>query len=100
MQIKISYQNFHASDALDTHVHEAIEGKLARFSDRLTRVEVHLGDTNGHNKPGPHDKRCTLEARPAGKDPIVVEDHNHDIFHCITEATAKLSRALEKKLDR
>lgn len=99
MQIEISYQNMHSSDALDSHVRDTIGNRLERFSDRLTRVEVHVGDENGQ-KPGPHDKRCMLEARPAGKDPIVVEEHSDDIYKAVTEATKQMVRSLEKRLHR
>lgn len=99
MQIEISYHSMSSSDALDAHVRDTINNRLERFSDRLTRVEVHLGDENG-KKPGPHDKRCMLEARPAGKDPIAVEEHADDIYKAITEAAKDMVRALEKRLHK
>ncbi len=44
---------------------------LAHFSEHITRIEVHLSDENG-GKHGPNDKRCMLEARMEGKQPIAV----------------------------
>ncbi|MEO0511587.1 MAG: HPF/RaiA family ribosome-associated protein [Planctomycetota bacterium] len=77
MHIEISYQNLPHSDKLNEHVHETLSKRFARFGERLTRVEVHLGDVNEHKK-GPDDKRCMIEVRPAGRDPIAVEEHADD----------------------
>lgn len=97
MHIELSYQNLPHSDQLTDHVHDTLNTRLARFADRLTRVEVHLGDVNEH-KPGPDDKRCLLEARLAGKEPLVVEEHADDPYTAINNAARTLVRALEKRL--
>lgn len=39
-----------------------IQSKLDRFSENITRVEVHLSDDNG-SKNGQDDKKCLLEVR-------------------------------------
>ena len=44
---------------------------MAHLSDRITRIEVHLSDENSL-KGGDHDKRCMLEARIAGMQPLAV----------------------------
>src|SRR5215469_9428048 len=44
---------------------------LARFQDKLTRLEFHLSDVNA-GKFGTHDKRCMAEARPARHKPLTV----------------------------
>ncbi len=96
MHIEISYQNINHSDAVDEHVREQLADRLGRFGERLTRIEVHLGDVNGH-KSGPDDKRCMIEARPARHDPLVVESHHSDLYHAISDATHKIERVLDKK---
>lgn len=96
MHIEINYQDIKHSQAVDDHVHEQLADRLGRFGDRLTRVEVHLGDVNG-GKPGPDDKRCLIEARPARHDPLVAEAHNSDLYHAISDATHKIERVLDKK---
>ena len=45
---------------------------LARFSDKITRVELHLSDVNGDR--GGNDKRCVIEVRPNGLDPVVTTE--------------------------
>mgnify|MGYP006172692853 CR=1 FL=1 len=52
----------------------AVDDALARVSSRLTRVEVHLADENA-GKGGADDKRCMIEARPAGQSPVAVTNH-------------------------
>lgn len=96
MHIEINYRDLTKSDRLHDHINESIEGNLGRFSSRLTRVEVHVGDVNGH-KPGENDKRCMMEARPAGMPPVVAEAHTGDIYTAVTDAAHKLERALERK---
>lgn len=98
MQIEISANGFSTTDAIREHVHGQIESAIGRFGDRLTRVEVHLGDTNA-KKGGPDDKRCMIEARPRGAQPIAIEHHADDIYDAISEAASKIKRALAKKFD-
>ncbi|MEH3112512.1 HPF/RaiA family ribosome-associated protein [Pedobacter terrae] len=68
---------------------------LSRFSDLITRLEVHLSDENG-SKDGLDDKRCLLEAKVAGKDPIAVTNLGNTYDLAITGALSKLKSALEK----
>jgi len=100
MQIQVNFGSVPSSAALEEHVEKELGHALAHMSDRLTRVEVHLGDTNSAAKHGSRDKRCMLEARPRGIDPIVVEHFGDDIYHVVTEAAGKLQRTLKKRFDK
>ena len=51
------------------NVETILEQVLARFSDQITRIEVHLSDENSAAKSGMVDKRCLLEVRLAGRQP-------------------------------
>lgn len=95
MHIEISYQNLPHSDALNEHIRQQLDSTIGRFADRVTRVEVHVGDVNA-GKSGPDDKRCMMEARPAGADPMVVEAHHSDLHTAIADAAGKLRRVLDK----
>lgn len=99
MHIEISYSGTDRSDALDGRVRGSISADIDRFADRLTRVEVHLSDSNA-SKSGPRDKTVVLEARPRGLDPIVVKGEGSDLYEVVREASRKLSRALERTFDR
>ena len=65
MQIQInSDHHITGSPELAGHVQALVRDTLDRFSDRITRVEVHLNDLN--SVKGGADKRCLMEARLAG----------------------------------
>ncbi|OFY52182.1 MAG: ribosomal subunit interface protein [Bacteroidetes bacterium GWF2_41_31] len=72
-----------------------ISEELSRFSQQITRVEVHLSDEDG-NKDGFIDKRCMLEARLAGMKPIAVTHHANTHEQAIDGAIDKLKASLEK----
>ncbi len=71
-----------------------ISEELSRFSQQITRVEVHLSDENG-DKEGINDKRCMLEARLAGMKPIAVTDQADTHEQAISGAIDKLKTSLE-----
>lgn len=51
---------------------------VSLFASHIARVEVHLADESG-DKPGPHYKRCTLEARVEGRKPTVATAHGDSV---------------------
>lgn len=85
--------------AIASQAEATVEAALSRFGERITRVEVHLSDSNSH-KAGADDKRCMMEARIAGRAPVAVS-HNAPAFGpAISGAAEKLRRALESALGR
>lgn len=76
-----------------------IEHGLKHFSDHITRVEVHLHDENG-NKNAPGDKRCMLETRLQGKQPIAVshngDSHEDAVKGAVERMKTMLDRAISK----
>lgn len=86
------------SDALERHVHDRLEGVNRRTGDRLTRVEVFCKDANADK--GGADKACTMEARPAGLEPVVAKAQNVDMYMAVSEAAEKLENALAHQFGR
>ncbi len=86
-------------ERLAAHVSATIEHALKRFSDHVTRVEVHLSDENS-DKNGPLDKRCMLEARLEGRQPVAVTEHADTQEQAVVGATQKLVRLLDSTLGR
>jgi hypothetical protein len=82
-------------DFVESHV----QGALQRFDARLTRAEVHLSDRNA-TKGGADDKRCLIEARPAGQDPIAVEELAASLDLAVRGATHKMQRLLDSHFAR
>lgn len=95
MQIQVNSDNhIQGNIRLEQWVRSTVESTLDRFDDGVTRVEVHLRDENG-DKPGPHDKRCQMEARPKGHHPISVTHKAATLEQAIEGAALKLNNALE-----
>lgn len=98
MQIQIHTHGVSSSDAVSERLKSEIETSLSLFKDQITRVEAHLHDDNGpkHGK----DKRCVLEIRLAGHQPIAVEAEDADLYQAITAAAGKAERAVRHKIER
>lgn len=100
MQIQFNTDNnIQGSEALADSYRSKAENSLSRFSERITRVEIYLSDLNSH-KSGQDDKRCVLEARLNGIDPITVSHQAATIDQAFTGATNKLKNALETALGK
>ncbi len=87
------------TQGLDEHISEIVEHALSRFSDRISGVEVHLKDQNGH-KGGADDKECMMEAHLNGQPATAVSDQAATFEQAIKGAAAKLKRSLESSLGR
>ena len=95
MQIQVNSDNhIQGNIRLEQWVRSTVESTLERYDDYITRIEVHLRDENG-DKPGPHDKRCQMEARPKGHQPISVTHKAASLEQAIEGAAQKLNNALE-----
>ena len=100
MQIRInSDHHISASPQLASRVQGLVRDALDRYSDRITTVEVHLGDLNGE-KHGSNDKRCSMEARIGGIGPVAVNHEAESLEFAIDGAMEKLERAIEHKLGK
>lgn len=101
MQIQVNTdRHIEGSTELTIQVEAALEGALTRFSDRITRVEVHLSDENGSQKSGGSDKRCVLEARLAGMQPIKVSADGPSHELALDGAVKNLAKLLGRTLER
>jgi ribosome-associated translation inhibitor RaiA len=99
MQIQInSDHHITGSPELAGRVQALVRDTLDRFSDRITRVEVHLNDLN--SVKGGTDKRCLMEARMGGLGPVAVNHEAENLDLAINGALEKLERALEHRLGK
>ncbi|MEP7380675.1 MAG: HPF/RaiA family ribosome-associated protein [Gemmatimonadota bacterium] len=93
-------RNVEGDSALTQWVEAAVGDGLVRFSSHITRVEVHLSDENSDKKSGAKDKRCLLEARLAGLQPIAVSHNTATLEQAVDGAVDRLVRALDSTLGR
>lgn len=100
MQVQVNTdRNVDGGEKFDAYVRRMVESALERFSDRVTRVEVHIGDENA-NKGGQGDKRCMMEARLEGRQPSAVTHHSNTVEDAVDGAAAKLERLVAHTLDK
>jgi len=101
MQIQLSTDgNIDGHEALATQVSSVVESGLKRFSDHITRVEVHLSDESSDKKGGNDDMRCVMEARLEGRQPIAVTNQAATLDEAVDGAAGKLTSVIESTLGR
>ena len=100
MQVQVhTNDHIQGGESLALWIQEEAAARLARFREHITRVEVFLTDVDA-GKSGVNDKRCRLEARPAGRQPISVTADADKLADAFTGAVEKLARALDNDLGR
>ncbi len=85
---------------IESGIRERVNHGLSRFSSQITRVELHVVDENSNAKGGAKDIRCTLEARVAGWDPMVVRHDAASVEQATDGAIGKMQRALDTALGK
>jgi ribosome-associated translation inhibitor RaiA len=101
LQIQINTDgNIDGHEQLAQQVEAIVRDGLQRFTAKLTRVEVHLSDENSDKKSGAEDKRCLLEARLAGHQPIAVSHEAATTELAVEGALEKLTHLLDGTLGR
>ncbi len=90
---------------LDVHatyqaqLRDLLSEELYRFDEQITRLEVHLSDENG-NKESEDDKRCLIEARLKGRQPIAVTEVANTYDQAVSGAIDKLKTSLDTIIGR
>lgn len=77
----------------------SIAESFDRFSNHLTRIEVKISDENGDKSVG-NDKKCVMEARIKGMDPIAVTSYESTVEKAVKEASHKMKSSLEKLMGK
>lgn len=87
-------KNIEGSASLELFVSETINNKLKRYSDKITRVEVHLSDQNAH-KSGVDDIQSKLEVRIEGINPILSTGKGNTTEKALNDSIEKMKAALD-----
>ncbi|HMQ69612.1 MAG TPA: HPF/RaiA family ribosome-associated protein [Ignavibacteria bacterium] len=100
MKIQINTDNHISGNQQKSEpIIDSINDSLERFSEQITRIEVHLSDENSKKK-GQNDIKCMLEARLKGLDPVAVTQKSDSIEKAVDGALDKLTSLLDSKLGR
>lgn len=95
MKIQVNTDhNIEGNERLQAFLENKLSNALSRFESFLTRVEVHLSDENAE-KNGPKDKRCVLEVRPEGREPLTVTAHSDTVESAVNNAIEKIKHVLD-----
>ncbi len=100
MTIQINTDNnLDMHETYQAQLKHLLSEELSRFDEHITRLEVHLSDKNG-NKESEDDKRCMIEARLKGRQPIAVTDVANTYDQAVSGAIDKLKTSLDTILGR
>ena len=100
MKIQINTDNnISGNESRNAPLISLLSEGLSRFSNQLTRLEVHLSDEDG-NKEGLNDIRCLLEARLEGRPPVAVTHQANTRELAVKGAMEKLNTTLTSSLGR
>ena len=101
MQVQINTdKNISGDEAFAQSVEDVLRHVLSRFSAQITRIEVHLSDENSAAKSGIMDKRCLLEVRLAGQQPVAVSEQAQSVEQAVKGAAKKMVNLLETELGK
>ena len=100
MQVQVNPgDGIDGNEALERWASDFLNEALARFRQDITGIEVQLKDMNS-DKSGAADKRCLLEARVAGQEPLVAEHRAENQDMAIRGAAQKLTKVLDHRLGK
>lgn len=88
-------KNIPGDERLEKYLSSLINDELSRFSEHITRIEIHLADESSH-KRGESNTRCMLEARLESRQPIAVTSRANTVEKAVNDALAKLKASIEK----
>ena len=101
MQIQFNTdRNIEGDEAMTELIESVVHSALDRFSEQITRVEIHVRDENSDKKGGNDDIRCLMEARLGGMQPIAVSHNAGGVIEAVDGAAGKMQRSLESTLGR
>lgn len=101
MKIQVNTDNhIKGREALIAEAETTVESSLKHFQSQITRVEVHLSDENSSQKGGGNDKRCLIEARIEGRQPVAVTHLSDSLSQAMAGAAQKMKASLSSTLGK
>ena len=98
MRIDIQGRGFPLTAPLLDHTERRLRFALTRTGDRIKRVVVRFGDTNGPRCG--ENKFCRIQVVLDGAPPVLIEDAGADLYAVIDRAAERAGRNVAKHADR
>ena len=98
MRINIQAKGFDLTEGLRAHTERRLQFALNWASNDVRAVTVRLSDINGPR--GGNDKRCQILIPLTGKQEVVIEDTESDLYLAIDRAADRTERTLARRLCR
>ena len=98
MRIDINGSGFPITTALMDHTERRLRFALTRSSDRIVRVAVMVGDSNGPR--GGEDKFCRIQIYLKRAPQVLIEDIGAELYAVIDRAAERAGRNVAKRVDR
>ena len=90
--------DFSLTTPLREHTHRRVRGVLERYSERVKRVVVRMGDINGPR--GGQDKYCEMQIHLKDAKPVMIRESGSDLYSVITRATTRVRKTIGKRACR
>ena len=97
-RIDIKGSGFPITTALMDHTERRLRFALTRSSDRIVRVAVLVGDSNGPR--GGEDKFCRIQIHLKRAPQVLIEDIGAELYAVIDRAAERAGRNVAKRVDR
>jgi ribosome-associated translation inhibitor RaiA len=94
-----SDSNVNATDETVAPFRDQINNSLSKYSHQVSSVQVHFSDENG-KQGGQDDKRCMIEVRLDGMNPIAVTGRSSSLAQALKLAIDKMKTSLDTRRDR
>jgi len=98
MRIDIKGSDFPITTALMDHTERRLRFALTRSCDRIVRVAVLVGDSNGPR--GGKDKFCQIQVHLKRAPQVLIEDIGAELYAVIDRAAERAGRNVAKRVDR
>lgn len=98
MRTDIKGSGFPITTALMDYTERRMRFALTRSSDRIVRVAVLVGDSNGPR--GGEDKFCRIQIHLKRAPQVLIEDIGAELYAVIDRAAERAGRNVAKRVDR
>lgn len=98
MRIEVTIRSMESDARLTEYIEQRLRRALARFQDRIRRVDVSLSDRNGPR--GGIDKRIAVVVRLRHSGTVVVDTADANSCVAIADAVRRVRRSVFRAVDR